>query len=308
MKKMKTHFLYFLSFIFCVTSVFAQYDEEETGIDRTWKQKGFEFYIGSNAYFASKKTASYYNGSPENEINLNLIFNNEYRYLQLWELMNVAYPYQEKFVVEEYNMNSSYSVAMDLAFGAKYRFHKNWYLDLSYSFRRLTADNTFVFFFPDVQVGNQENQRRSQPQHLLGKEDRHYIDLSVGYIAQKHHIAKPFLAVGVMFTHVKINRFLAIIEGTQFDLMNYARYPNSTPGIQDMPDNRVWSGPGYGFSLTAGLKIAFSRVVSIDPVFQLSVASFGNSAYIRGFNTAPCFNFFAGVRLVMCDALIFRNK
>jgi opacity protein-like surface antigen len=313
MKKMKINFLCFLTFFLCVTSAFAQYYEEEPEADITWKQKGFEFYIGSNAYFASKKTANYYNGAPENNINLNLIMNNEYRYREILDVMKVAYPSILENIVlrNSFNYNSAYNVAMDLTFGAKYRFHKNWYLDLSYSFRRLTSSNTFIFDFPGIPPSNIEkpySKNYSRLQNMVAKEDRHYIDFSVGYIMQNNTIAKPFISVGAMFTYVNIKKFLAFIEGKELDLIQMARNPNSIPGVQDMPDYRVWAGPGYGFSLTAGLKIAFSKSVSLDPVFQLSVASFGNSQNLPNFNTDLSSNFFAGVRLVMCDALILRNK
>jgi hypothetical protein len=73
---------------------------------------------------------------------------------------------------------------MDIALGAKYRFHKNWYLELSYSFRRLTCQNHFIFDFPGGIPGNKEHPPQSNRENLLAKEDRHYIDLSLGYIYQ----------------------------------------------------------------------------------------------------------------------------
>ena len=57
---------------------YAPYDDENEYMrDISWKQKGFEFYIGGGIYLAGKKTANYYNGAPKNNINLNLLFNNK---------------------------------------------------------------------------------------------------------------------------------------------------------------------------------------------------------------------------------------
>jgi hypothetical protein len=281
--------------------------------DITWKQKGFEFYIGGGIYGAGKKTANYYNGAPENSINLSLLINNEIRWLAILERLKRSYPYIDNDVTirEEYNYTSSYDIAMDISVGAKYRVNKNLYIELSYSFKRLTCNNRFVFDFPGGVPGNKENPPYSGWQFLVAKEDRHYIDLSVGYILQKHEIVKPFVSLGALFNYIRIKSFQVILEGNEkeaIDLMGMARYPD-WDGIQPMPNYKDWAGPGYGFSFTIGLKIAFSRMVSLDPVFQLSVGSFGNSkTNLPNFDTSLCFNYMAGVRLVMNDAFFARNK
>jgi len=290
---------------------YRDFDDEEDRRkkDITWKRKGFEFFVGGGLYFADKKTAVYYSGAPENSINLNLLLNNRY-YMEevITPLMRRAYPYIDNFVLRDRFDLPRYSIAMDIALGVKYRIQRNWYLELNYSFRRLSAETRFEFHFPGVPDGNKENPPYSRLQFLVAKEDRHYIDLSIGYIMQKHPIAKPFISLGVLFNYIRIQNFLAIIEDQPFDLLEIARYPNWMPGVQEMPNYWDWAGPGYGFSLTAGLKIAFNRVVSIDPVFQLSIGNFGNGSNLPGFDTSICFNYMAGIRLVMNDGLFSRNK
>jgi len=143
---------------------------------------------------------------------------------------------------------------------------------------------------------------------VVAKEDRHYIDFSVGYIFQKHAIAKPFISVGALFTYINIKSFDAVIEGQKFDLMGVARYPNYIPNDPTMPSYKVWAGVGYGCTLTVGLKIAIHPTVSLDPVFQLSAASFGNNSNsLPEFNTNICFNYIVGVRIVINDALFFKK-
>jgi len=317
---------FFLLFFFCgfvMTSYaecsggyYQEPDDDEAGIkkDFTWKQKGFEFYIGGGIYFGDGKTALYYNGAPENDINLNLLLKNPYRKMDMLDVLRDVYRYiviTDIELRENFNQKPSYSIAMDISLGAKYRIQKNFYLELSYSFRRLSSENRFIFDFPGVPPSTVTDPwllNYSRWQFLIAKEDRHYIDLSAGYIFQKHTVVKPFVSLGVLFTYIRIHSFLAIIEDVPFDLMEMARYPNWTPGIQEMPNYWDWAGPGFGLSLTAGLKIAFNRMVSIDPVFQLSIANFGNGSNLPGFNTTPCFNYMAGVRLVMNDALFSRGK
>jgi len=291
-------------------------DEEEQKRFTSWEKKGMEMYFGGGLYFGSKKTANYYNGAPGNAINLDLIFKNPNTYYRdelIFPIIREAYRYLGAdgtiILVEDYNNNSTYNMAMNVAIGFKYRFHKNFYFDLSYSFRRLTCSNHFVFNFPDVLPGNKENPPYSKWQNIVAREDRHYIDLSVGYIFQKYML-KPFVALGAQFTYMRIKDFYAIFEDVPpIDLLRIARYPNSLPNQSEMPVYTDWAGPGYGFSLTAGIKIAFHPAVSLDPVFVISAASFGNNTkdYLTGFNTAFCFNYIVGVRLVLNDALFVKR-
>jgi len=275
----------------------------------SWARKGFEFSFGGGVYFGSKKTANYYNGAPENDINLKLLTDNNYRWMEIINALKDKYHYIDEENVklrEDYNYESHYKIAMDIAVALKYRFHQNYYFELGYSFRRLTVSNHFIFDFEGGIPGNKENPPWSDWQNIVAKEERHYIDLSVGYIFQKHPIAKPFFALGAQFTYIRIKKndgFLAIIEGKKFDLISTYKNPNS-PYEPEMTRYKDWAGVGYGFFLNVGLKIAVHHAVSLDPIFQLSVASFGNSqANLPNFYTKLCCNYVAGVRLVLNDAL-----
>ena len=320
---------FFVSFLFCgfVMNVQAQKefdyndDEFEPKKDIPWKRKGFEFYFGGGIYFAGKKTANYYNGAPENAIHLGLLIDNKYRWDEILLRLKKYYPYildnvslyDPKYPNDDpYNRDARYDMSIDVSLGAKYRIQKNWYVELSYSFRRLTCSNRFTFYFPGVPDGNKENPNYSRQQFMVAKEDRHYIDFSVGYILQKYEIVKPFFSLGALFNFIRIKSFHVIIEEDELnaiDLMAMARYPGYVPGIMPVPNYQDWAGPGYGLSLTVGLKIAFNRMVSLDPVFQLSVGNFGNSKFnLSGFDTSTCLNYMAGVRLVMNDALFTKKN
>ena len=321
----KVLFLFFAFLIFCSSaSLFAQgkkpkgepiniyYEEKENWKDITWKRNGFEFYIGGGIYFGSKKTANYYNGAPENDINLEKLFKNDYYWRvadnSVLNILRRKYPYADTAIFRGgYNYDSRYNIAMDIALGAKYRFKNNWYVEFSYSFRRVSCENHFTFDLPSEELGFKNV---SQREYLLAKEDRHYIDFSLGYIFHAHPIAKPFIAVGALFTYINIKSFNVFIESDKptFDLMSIAKNPNYVPGTPTMPNYTVWKGPGYGCTLTVGLKIAVNRMVSLDPLFQLSVASFGNGQNLPGFNTKMCFNYMGGVRLVINDAIFTRNR
>ena len=319
MKNIIVTTLCFLALYFggmAVASAHNQYEGDGDSYNtpkNPWARKGFEMSFGGGIYFGSKKTANYYNGAPENNINLKLLTDNEYRWMEVINVLKNKYHYIDGENVklrEDYNYELHYNIAMDIAVALKYRFHQNYYFELSYSFRRLTVSNRFIFDFEGGIPGNKENPPWSDWQNIVAREDRHYIDMSVGYIFQKHPIAKPFFALGAQFTYIRIKKeegFLAIIEGTKFDLISIYKNPNS-PYEPEMPRYKDWAGAGYGILFTAGLKIAVHPTVSLDPIFQLSVASFGNSkANLPGFHTGLCLNYIAGVRLVLNDAL-FMHK
>jgi len=283
---------------------------EDTYQDISWKQKGFEFFVGAGAYFGGKYTANYYNGAFGNTFSLSLLLSNKYRRDSVLYILKEKYPYiDEEFALDKdwCNTNSKYNVAMDIVLGARYRVAKNWYLEASYSFRRVTAENRFEFIFPGIPDGNNDRRPYSNPQVMGAKEDRHYIDFSVGYISQNQPVVKPFVAIGGLFTYVRVKSFEVFIEDRRFDLKEMARNPDYVPGTQVMPNYTDWAGAGYGFSVTAGLKFVVNKSVSLDPLFQLSVASFGNSSILKGYNTALGCNYYAGIRLVMSDAVFVKS-
>jgi hypothetical protein len=197
---------------------------------------------------------------------------------------------------------------MDISLGARYRFNRNWYCELSYSYRRISCENKFCFDFPGGIDGNKENPPYSNWESLIAKEERHYIDFSIGYIFQENRIAKPFISIGAQFNYINIKSFLAIIEDKPFDLVSIARYPHYIPNVQYPINYRVWAGPGYGFSVTAGLKLVATHMVSLDPVFQLSMGSFGHSRNLPDFNTNLCFNYMVGVRLVVNSGFLSKKQ
>ena len=135
LKSLNLKFFCFL--LFCSSaSLFAQvikpskeeprgiyFEEDKNWKDITWKRNGFDFYIGAGIYFGSKKTANYYNGAPENEFRLDLIFKNKTYRDEVYHILKRAYPYIDTMLLRvNYNTDSRYNIAMDIALGGKYRF------------------------------------------------------------------------------------------------------------------------------------------------------------------------------------------
>ena len=83
----------------CAMAVsFAQRDTLANGTpvritDKTWADRGFDFYIAGGMLFGDKFNANYYNGSKRNENNLNFVMGNQYWYEAWQQTVSEYYPH-----------------------------------------------------------------------------------------------------------------------------------------------------------------------------------------------------------------------
>ncbi len=269
-----------------------------------WQLDGFEVFFSGGLYFANKNTASFYNGSPENTMNLGLIFNNEYVFDRVTELVKLNHGYVSTIALGALPDIMSYGPAMSVQLGFKYRFKENWSFGMNYSFARVKTVGEFIIDFPGLPPSNVYLTYTTGA--LVAEEERSTIEMSVGYTMHNHTIAKPFFEIGAQFNYMKIRNFDAVIEGTTFSLMSERENPTN-PGVQGIPYNYVWGGSGYGFSASFGVKIAASPSISIDPVFTLSANSLGYGRLLTTYDHGFYFNYAAMIRLTISDAAFFKN-
>ena len=273
--------------------------EEEVIWDESWHDKGFDFMIAGGAYLGNKHNAAYYNGSFENENNLNYIFGNKYRYDEINQLIIANYPYiSDSVFLGELPMNMNYSLSMAISFGVKYKFNKNWAINLNYSFVNLKISDMFTITY-NAEPGNMRNDYIMA--HLVGRENRSLFDLSISYLFHPNRIVKPFLEAGLQFNYVKVNKFFALIEDREFELLDYYAGADYVPGYDRYRENIVFGGPGFGFSMAAGLKLAFNKYISLDPTVYVSASSFGLEGYK---NIGLNYGFF--IRIVMSDIVFMK--
>jgi hypothetical protein len=271
---------------------------QNSGKDTSLSHKGFDFLIAGGTYFGNKYTASYYNGSPENENNLNYIFGNKYYYDQINELVKSKHNYVGDSIFlynEDLPGNMRYKVSMAIALGFKYKFNKNWGISLNYTFTRLTASDVFMLSYKG-ENGNIRNDYISQ--YLVGKENRSLFDLSVSYVFHPGKVVKPFFDFGLQFNYVKVHKFFALIEEQEFDLLDYYNGINYVPGVDRQKEDIIFGGAGYGLSASAGVKLAFNQYISIDPACYISASSFALTGY-----KAINLNYGFFIRLIMSDLL-----
>lgn len=291
-----------------------QVGEAVTFHDTTWYDRGFDFYIGGGMFWGGKKTALYYNGSRQNECNLDYLFMNKYRVDEIKETVVKLYPHvsmndQVTYREEDLNMNPTYNLSYLIGLGVRYKIRNNWAVSLSYSFSRLSVTNKFLLFIPG-QVPS--NTYRMPEMTLVGKEDRSLIDLSISYLfSDVHRIVKPFLEVGAQFNYVKVKQFDAVLldpktntperTWTLLDPYNGAPY---VPGVDMQTYDVIYGGPGFGLSFSAGLKFVVNKFVSIDPTFYGCYSRLGLAIYG---DKVMSFSYGAMVRVVMND-FFFQNR
>ena len=268
------------------------------------KDKGFDIIFAGGCYFGSTYNAQYYNGDYENENNLGFLFNNKYRYDEIYKKIKDFYPKIGDSIRYGGSLgNMKYRVAVMISLGIRYKFSKNWSIQLVYSFARLTANGQFRLLYDDV-PGNQMGSTNGMldNQFIIGKEDRSLFDFSACYHFTTHSIVKPFIEAGVQFNFVRVKSMDAIFydknKEKKFTYSFINDLQNYVPGVQSDGTIVKYGGPGFGFSACAGIKLAFNKFVSIDPCFYFNAGKFGLEGY-KDFS----YNFGVLVRIIMNDSM-----
>ncbi len=286
--------LFFFQIAYC--QKFNEYEKEDMNI----ADPGVDFVIAGGIFFGNTKTANYYSGWSQNELNLDYVFKNNYWKDDITRLISSKYPgigvSGQEFCVSEYPAEVNYRLGMSVSVGASYRFDENWRLSIYYTFVRLTAKSGFNVSWDNRVPGNQYPQFLTYL--LIGKENRSMIDVMGSYTFQCHKNIKPFIELGGQFNFVRVKSFDAIIENQEFTLMDKYGGSSYVPGASMQQYKKNYGGPGYAVSGAAGVKFAFSKSVSIDPCFYITFGTIGLNGY-KSFH----FNYGAMVRLVFSDSL-----
>lgn len=311
-----------LVFVCAMAMSFAQSDiqTEETPVkisDKTWADRGFDFFIAGGMLFGSPFNANYYNGSKLNENNFEFILNNQYWYEEWQRTVSEYYPHismSDRIYVkdpDDMDWNLRYKLSMMVSLGARYKLGNGWAVALSYSFSRLTT-STRVLLSSNAVTGNMYTQPVVA---MVGKENRSMIDLTASYLFSRvSPVVKPFVELGVQFNYAKVKSFEATLldkdghaVGNSYSLRNVYDNQGYYPGAQT--SDIIFGGPGFGFSGAAGLKIVCGKYVSIDPTFY---CYFGRLGVYQGKNVSGenkfSFNYGAQLRVVMNDYFFSSRK
>jgi len=279
--------------LFCAMAMsFAQNNPQpqETQVkitDKTWCDRGFDFYIGGGMLFGSPFNANYYNGSSLNENSLNYVFSNQYWYEEWQRTVSEAYPHismSDHIYVndpKDFDWNLNYKLSMMVSLGARYKLGKGWAIALSYQFSRLTT-STQVLLSSNAVTGNMYKQPVVA---IVGKEYRSMIDLSASYLfSQVHKVVKPFVELGLQFNYAKAKSFDAVLldkenhlVGNTYSLLNI--YTIRAIILERKPLIMCLADPVSGSPERQVLRL---YAASMCPSTPPSIAIWEDSASIRG--------------------------
>lgn len=270
------------------------------------KDKGFDIIFAGGCYFGSKYNAQYYNGDIANENNLAYLFENKYRYDEINLLIKDHYPYISDSIHYGGPLgNMKYRAAVMISLGVRYKFNKNWSIQLVYSFARLKANGQFRLLYKAV-PGNYHTGMLDN-QYILGKENRSLIDLSACYHFSTKSIVKPYIEWGIQFNFVRVKSMEAVFYDENNNKLKSLSFINNlqnyVPGVQSDGTIVKYGGPGFGFSASVGIKLAFNKYVSLDPCFYFNAGKFGLEGY-KDFS----YNFGVLVRIVMNDSMFSKQN
>lgn len=280
--------------------------------DTTWYDRGFDAYIAGGMFWGSKKNALYYNGSRQNECNIDYLLTNQYWYRDILAKINELYPHisvNDQIFYNESDLNWSphYNLNAALGLGIRYKIRNNWGISLSYMFSKMTITNKFLLSYTSVSG----NEKAAPEITLYGHENRSMIDLSMSYLfSQTHRIVKPFVEVGAQFNYVKVKNFDAILldknnnEAYKHTLLDIYGGEHYVPGAQMNTYDVIYGGPGWGLSFSAGIKFVVNKNISIDPTFYGCFSQY--NLKVLG-DKVLSFNYGAMVRIVMND-FFFQNR
>lgn len=249
-------------------------------------------YVGINlgAYFGNAHSAAFYNGAPENENNLNYIFNNQYYCNDIDTLLREPWEWEN-----DYPRNMHYKPAISIGFYLKYNFINNFGAFLQFNLAKLTAQDAFsLTISPRLYPTFQDI--RLYP--IWGKEMRYNIDLGVSRMfdfSRRLGLSVDF-GINLNNTLVKENKIRIDNPETEaakeFSIVNVYLNQQYQPGVQLTEYNIRQGGIGYGLFLGTNLRLIFNDYISIDP----GVSAFYSKINLKGYNSFR-FHYYLFVRM-----------
>ena len=241
-----------------------EFDEE----DNPWK--GFFVGINVGAYFASKKTANFYNGtcavsllSDPNDIRCysiyerlgmdgNIAFQRDYNYItDYYQVTGMELNY------DSYPLNMGYTPSMLVGLQLKYLFNKDASIIFNSNSIRLKAVDQFTIRF--IGGGQQQNaQTDTRLFQVVGKEDRYNLNLGYRQGFESNDVINTYLQFGasMLATRMKSNEIM-VAERT-YSLYVGASNPNQLVAFRPRTD------VGFGYYASAGLEFFLKDQYTFD--------------------------------------------
>jgi hypothetical protein len=238
--------VFFFFFVFSSSLVFAQDDDAP-------QKKGFFVGLGFGGHFANSNTAIIYNGvNAYTAINIPYYFKTEPFKTQFDEYFK--YPYE---IVEAPGENIKYRPSSEISWLVGYQIDNGTAFYVEANFAQLRVEDVFVIAIDDPNRKSPEKLLQQIP--IIGEEQRLNINtgFQISMINEKGFNLYLPLFANINSTKVQKNYFL-------INNREYALHHN-VPGVT----NQRIGGMGYGGGSGMGVKMRFSKQLSLDVSYNL---------------------------------------
>jgi hypothetical protein len=269
-------------------TVFSQEIEPEKPVKEKDTNKRFELFFNAGMYWGNKHNADYYRGSPDPidrnyaDPDMGYIFGNHYLVRIIRDLIFDKNHYDlidDSIRYLDFS-NMKYNIAFSFGIGLRYRFSESFTMSFLFSQVGLIAQGLATFGMWS-RLPNMPNEIQYIDYPIIGRERRIFLEMNVAYLFETVHPSIfPFLELGVHMNNVKVLKCELIVENRPFSMID--RYGVGTgydPSLTYSEINPMLGGIGFGIVGGFGIKLAFNKWASLEPVFQVSTEKLNLSSY-----------------------------
>lgn len=240
-------FLIFLTFI--SPTLFAQTEEEFSDAEYTNDGKGWVFGLNVGIYYASKETASYYNGSLYNENNVGYVLSNYYWYQDIFHALGA----NDSISVAGLPQDMHYKLSVQPGIYTQYCFNPTMALIIEFNYMKLKAEDVIIFEV-DPKPYATEPDLRLYPIH--GWEERIYADIGLKRSFPKNGKFSYYCMGGLNVNSTQVKKSSFWVEDVEYSMINNINGSYSPNGNYQTV-NIYQGGIGVGIFAGAGATFTF---------------------------------------------------
>jgi len=219
--------------------------------------KGWVFGLNVGAYYPSKFTAAFYNGSPANVNNVNYVMSNYYWYQEIFFALGA----NDSVAVAGLPQNMHYQLAIRPGLYFQYCFNERMSLLIEFNYMRLKA-NDVISFEVDPKLNNTFKEIRLYP--IRGVEERVYADIGIKRTFPQTDKLSYFATGGLSVNSTKVIKHSIYIEEKEYSLINTYGNSNYIPNSNMQTYNVYQGGIGFGMYAGAGAALTFGGGIVME--------------------------------------------
>jgi len=249
--------IFLLMASFAGIKAYAQSDDNTPEYEYSNDGKGWVFGLNVGVYYPSKSTSMYYNGSSENENNVEYVMSNYYWYQDIFYDLGA----HDSILVAGLPEDTHYKLAMQPGLYAQYSFNPKLSLIIEFSYVRLKVDDVIIFEV-DPKPYATEPDLRLYP--LRGSEERIYADIGMKHSFPQTDNFSYFAMGGLNVNSTQVKKSSFYVEDTEYNMINNIN-GGYVPNGNNQTYNVYQGGIGLGIFFGGGASFTFSNRIVLEP-------------------------------------------